>query len=336
MSTVQPVAAQPITERPIVIHGAGSIGAYVGLAWQLAGADIRLLGRPWLADAAQAAGHLALSDYAGHSAQIDAERLRITSDPTVLAEAALVVLTIKATALDAAIAEFKHYCPVTTPILALQNGIGPLERLRAALPDHTVLGGVVTHNVVVIGDHRFHKATAGNIVVEASSLLAPLDPIAQSRFAPVAFADNFAAVRWGKMLINLNNAVNAVSGLGLRAQFLDPKWRAMTVGAIREGMKVAKAENIRPARTGAVSPQQLALLLSLPQWLLEHLPLLAKIDAKARSSMADDVAAGKPTEIAYLNGAIADLARRHGIATPVNDDLVTRIAAMNGLATSKP
>lgn len=316
-----------------MIHGAGSIGTYIGLAWQLEGADIRLLGRPWLVDAALAAGHLSLSDYAGHNAQIDAEEISITSDPAILAEAALVVLGIKATALDTAIAELKRYCPATTPILALQNGIGPLERLRAALPDHSVLGGVVTHNVVVIDGHRFHKATAGNIVVEASPLLAPLEPVAQIRFAPVAFAEDFEAVRWGKILINLNNAVNAASGIGLRAQFLNPKWRAMTVGAIREGLKVARAQAIRPAKSGAVSAQRLALLLSLPQWLLERLPLLAKIDAKARSSMADDVAAGKPTEIAFLNGAIADLGRRHGIATPVNDDLVARIGAMGRLAT---
>ena len=85
-----------------------------------------------------------------------------------------------------------------------------------------------------------------------------------------------------------------------------------------------------------MSPQRLALALSLPQWLLERLPLLARIDVKARSSMADDVAAGKPTEIAFLNGAIADLGRRHGIATPVNDDLVARIAAMGGLASRRP
>lgn len=335
MSTAQPVAAQPVNGGPIVIHGAGSIGAYVGLSWQLAGGDVRLLGRPWLADAARKAGHLTLSDYAGHTAQIDTDQLSIGSDPAVLAEAALVVLGIKATALDAAIAELRQHCPTKTPILALQNGIGPLERLRSALPDHRVLGGVVTHNVVIIGGSRFHKATAGNIVVEASPLLAPLAAIAQSAFAPVAFADDFEAVRWGKMLINLNNAVNAVSGLGLRAQFLDPQWRAMTVGAIREGLKVARAENIRPAKSGAVSPQRLALMLSLPQWLLERLPLLAKIDAKARSSMAEDVVAGKPTEIAFLNGAIADLGRRHGIATPVNDNLVARIDGLGGLATPR-
>ncbi|TXC74220.1 2-dehydropantoate 2-reductase [Sphingorhabdus soli] len=318
---------------PIVIHGAGSIGAYVGLSWQLAGGDVRLLGRPWLAEAAQAAGHLALSDYAGHSAEIAAAELHITSDPAVLGEAGLVVLAIKATALDGAIAELKAHCPSTTPIVALQNGIGPLEALRAALPDHQVFGGVVTHNVVVIGGARFHKATAGNIVVEASPALGLLETIAHSRFAPVAFSHDFAAVRWGKLLINLNNAVNAASGMGLRAQFLDPKWRKMTVGAIREGMKVARAEGIHPAPTGVVSPQRLALMLSLPQWLLKRLPLLAKIDAKARSSMADDVTAGKPTEIAFLNGAIVDLGRRHGIATPVNDDLVARIGAMRGLAS---
>jgi 2-dehydropantoate 2-reductase len=47
-----------------------------------------------------------------------------------------------------------------------------------------------------------------------------------------------------------------------------------------------------------------------------------KIDAKARSSMADDLAAGRKTEIDYLNGELVLLAERLQRAAPVNRAIV--------------
>ncbi len=317
---------------PIVVHGAGSIGAFAGGAWRLGGADVRLLGRRWLADAIASDG-LSLSDYAGRTQSIAAADIPVATDPAILSQASLVVLAIKATALETAIGELLQHCPPGTPILALQNGLGPLERLRERLPDHRVIGGIVTHNVAHLRGARFHKGTAGHIVTERNAALDPLAAASQGGFDVIEQVDDFVAVRWGKLLINLNNAANAVTGLGLRAHWLDRRGRATTAAAIREGLRVAHAMNIRPGKSGAISPQGLARLLSLPQWLFVRMPLLAKIDARARTSMADDIAAGRPTEIAFLNGAIARLGREHGIATPVNDDLVARIGAIDALAS---
>lgn len=324
----------------IVVHGAGSIGAFIGGAWLLGGADIVLLGRPWLAEEVAAAGALTLSDYAGRSDRISADSIKIATDSAVLAQAALVVLTVKATALETAIAELTAHCPPTIPILALQNGIGPLEYLRERLPHHHIIGGVVSHNVVHLGDGRFHKATAGETIVERDSALDALAKLSVGGFESLELSDDFAGVRWGKMLINLNNAVNAVSRLGLRAQLTDPHWRRVTAAAIREGLAVARAEGVRPAKAGMVRPQGFARMLSLPDWLFAILGRkLDRIDANARSSMADDVAARRPTEIAWLNGAIVARAERYGIATPVNRHLVSEIRAIeaagaNGKALS--
>jgi len=47
-----------------------------------------------------------------------------------------------------------------------------------------------------------------------------------------------------------------------------------------------------------------------------------KIDAKVRSSMADDLAAGRKTEIDYLNGELVRLAERLQRAAPVNSAIV--------------
>ena len=47
-----------------------------------------------------------------------------------------------------------------------------------------------------------------------------------------------------------------------------------------------------------------------------------KIDAKARSSMADDLAAGRTTEVDYINGELVQLANRLGIDAPINRKIV--------------
>ena len=47
-----------------------------------------------------------------------------------------------------------------------------------------------------------------------------------------------------------------------------------------------------------------------------------KIDALARSSMSDDLAAGRKTEIDQINGELVRLAERLGIDAPVNRRIV--------------
>ena len=42
-------------------------------------------------------------------------------------------------------------------------------------------------------------------------------------------------------------------------------------------------------------------------------------EAELVSSMYGDLLAGKPLELMGLNGAVSDLGRRYGVATPIND-----------------
>jgi 2-dehydropantoate 2-reductase len=64
-------------------------------------------------------------------------------------------------------------------------------------------------------------------------------------------------------------------------------------------------------------------IINSPDWLFNRFFLKKwKIDAKARSSMADDLAAGRKTEIDYLNGELVTLAERLQRAAPVNRAIV--------------
>ena len=70
----------------------------------------------------------------------------------------------------------------------------------------------------------------------------------------------------------------------------------------------------------------LPLVIGAPDWLFNNLFLKAwKIDAHARSSMADDLAAGRKTEVEHINGELVRLAERLGTEAPVNRAIVTLV-----------
>jgi 2-dehydropantoate 2-reductase len=132
-------------------------------------------------------------------------------------------------------------------------------------------------------------------------------------------------VQWPKLLLNLNNPVNALSGLPLRAELLDRDHRRVLAALQHEALRALAAAGIAPARITALPPRWMPHLLRLPNWLFERVAArLLRIDANARSSMADDVALGRRTEVDAFCGEVLRLARAHGGDAPIN----ARIAQM--------
>jgi 2-dehydropantoate 2-reductase len=86
--------------------------------------------------------------------------------------------------------------------------------------------------------------------------------------------------------------------------------------------------DIEPSTIGAVSAALLPRILATPDWLFNTMFLKRwKIDDKARSSMADDLAAGRKTEIDFLNGELVRLAERLQADAPVNRKIVELVRA---------
>ena len=95
---------------------------------------------------------------------------------------------------------------------------------------------------------------------------------------------------------------------------------AALLGALQtEALRVMARAGITPAQVTAVSPTLLPHVLRLPNWLFTRLAKrMLQIDATARSSMWDDLEAGRVTEIDALCGAVVRLAAQQGMAAPLN------------------
>ncbi|WP_316013580.1 2-dehydropantoate 2-reductase [Roseobacter sp. HKCCA0434] len=304
----------------VMVMGAGAIGGFVAGAWRHAGADVALLGRPRQAVAHAAGVTLAdRTDTAGWTAQVP---VPFHDDPAVLADADLVVLAVKCTAIDTAAAEIADHARPGVPILSLLNGPRAAEALSQRLPDNPVLPGMVAFNVVG-EDARWTKTSLGHVTALRHAALAPLPSDGPAAVEQVA---DMEPVLWGKLLLNLNNAVNALSALGLRDELSRKGYRRVLAAAMREALEACEAAGIRPAKVGAMAPRLIPSFLSMPDILFRPIGLrLQKIDPAARSSMAEDFAAGKPTEVDWLNGAVVDLAQSQGIEAPVNARLTALV-----------
>lgn len=309
----------------IVVFGAGSIGVYVGASLLAAGADVLLIGRARIGERIARHG-LVLTDLHGRRTELEGSRIPYTEDPGKLAAADLVLVTVKSADTGAAADAIHAYAKPSTLVLSLQNGVGNVATLRARLTGMTVVGGMVPFNVVQMEEGRFHRGTEGELMVEALPGIGRWQAIFDAAHLPLVERVDFASVQWGKLLLNLNNPVNALSGLPLKAELSQRAYRRCLALLMEEALDVLRAAGITPAKVARVGPALLPRILRLPDWLFKRVAgTMLRIDPEARSSMWEDLQAGRRTEIDYLNGAVVALARRAGRSAPANERVVELI-----------
>jgi len=315
---------------PVLVMGAGSIGCYLGGSLAGAGADVSFVGRPRVLAALRAHG-LTLTDLDGARVELAASALRLEASVPANVRPSLVLLTVKSGATCAAAAELGAALPAGTLVLSMQNGVSNAAVARAAAPSLRVLPGMVPYNVAELGPGQFHRATTGHLAAQDDLELREWSVAFERAGLPLSLHADMRAIQWGKLLLNLNNPVNALSGLPLRDELLERGYRQCLAALIDESRGVLATAGIEPAAVGAVKPAMLSMLLRLPTPLFRMIAArMLRIDPKARSSMADDLQLGRPTEIDALCGAVVELAREHGADAPLNRRLVALVKAAPG------
>ncbi|MBI4499620.1 MAG: 2-dehydropantoate 2-reductase [Gemmatimonadetes bacterium] len=295
----------------IAVVGAGAVGCYFGGLLARAGAPVTLVGRPAQVGAITNEG-LKLDTLGGHSVV----RVRASTEISAARSARVVLVCVKTPDTEpAAIALAPHLGPDSV-VLSLQNGVDNPERMHRAtgipafaaavyVAVHMAGPGHVKHTGrgdLVIGDPL---AEAGVIERRSDALEMLRDCFARAG-VPCRVTDDVRSALWTKLAMNC--AYNAISALTAERYGVigrEPELRTMIERIIGETVAVAGKKGI------ALSQDDL----------LQSAWRLGDAMPDALSSTAQDLLEGKRTEIDSLNGYVAELGRRVGIATPVNDTL---------------
>lgn len=319
----------------IAVAGAGSIGCFVGgMLAARGGHRVRLLARPRVIAEIEANG-LRLSSFEGLDERVASAQLMLSQDPLVFEDAAIVLVCVKSDDTAAVADLIARHAPNDAVVISLQNGVRNVGALREHLGGRTVLAGMVPFNVISLGEGRFHRATSGDILIDAdaSNIAAR---ISVPGLAVRAHA-NMTGIQWGKLLVNLNNALNALSGLPLREQLAQRPWRSLFADQMTEALAVMRSSGVTPVATTPLPASWSPAILKLPDPLFRLVAAsMLKIDGKARSSMWEDLTRRRRTEIDHLQGAIVDMAHRQGVAAPLCGRIVALIKDAEARGSGSP
>ncbi|MEO6773762.1 MAG: 2-dehydropantoate 2-reductase [Kofleriaceae bacterium] len=309
----------------IAVFGAGAIGCWVGGRLAAAGngtaSEVTLIGRPRVLD--ELRDGLTITELGDHTWTA---RPALATDASAARDAEVVLVTAKSAATAAAGAELAGHGRGI--VISLQNGVHNTAVLRAALPGRIVLAGMVGFNVAWVAPGRYHRGTSGEIMVERHPALAPFVAACRDAELELEVRGDMPAVQWGKLVMNLNNAINALSGQPLFDELADRDFRRCLAAAQREALEVLAVAHQPIAKLLALPARWVARILPMPDWAFRRIATrVAAVDPQARSSMQDDFRLGRTTEIDYLQGEIVALARQHGRTAPINARLVELVRA---------
>ena len=284
----------------IVVLGAGSLGSLVG---GLCAREHRvtLVGRdPHIGAVRDSDLHVGGAfDFTVHPAA--------RTDPPPTADLALV--TVKAFDTEAAARDLAD-CDLDA-VCSLQNGLGNEEVLAAHLDG--VLAGTCTYGARLVEPGRVECTGIGEIALGApdggdSARAGRVGRALQAAGIETAVADDMPRRRWEKLAINAG--INPTTALARVPN------GALNNGPLAGIAREAARETARVAREQGVDLGDEAAVAALNG--------VVEATAANTSSMLQDVAAGRRTEIDAINGAVLD---RAGRPVPMNRALAGLVRA---------
>jgi 2-dehydropantoate 2-reductase len=230
-------------------------------------------------------------------------------------DAGVVLFCVKTVSTESAAREMQPFLAPNATILSFQNGVDNADRIYSAIQAHAVPTAVYVGAEMTAPGCVTHTGRGDLVVGHRAGW--PRQPELESLAAmfeqaevPCRISNDIAVELWTKMVLNCGyNALSALTRSAYGRMVRSEPVRDLGVRAIVETVAVARGEGV---------------LLS-EQDVVEAALRLAEKMTGATSSMAQDIARGRTTEIDSLNGYVAKRGAELGIATPVSEILVAMV-----------
>ena len=309
----------------VCVFGAGAIGGFLGARLAQAGCDVSAVARGATAAALRTHGLRVQS-----GGELTSARVVVAEDPSALGAQDLVIVSVKGPAMASVAARIAPLLDAETVVLTAMNGvpwwffhgfggkfagtrlaaIDPDGAIAAAIPDRHVIGcvvhlscstlqpGVVRH---VFGDQLIMGEPDGRKSPRVEALAALLVRAGFATTVSASIQSDIWYKLWGNMTMN---PVSALTGATVDRILDDPFVHRFCLSAMAEASAIGTAIGCPIAQSGE-----------------DRIAIARKLGA-FKTSMLQDVEAGKPVELDALVTVVREIGELAGIATPNTDALL--------------
>lgn len=222
-------------------------------------------------------------------------------------KADLIILATKFAGLKDAIKNIKNFVKEDTVILSLLNGVTS-ENIIADVygKDKMLYSYFIGHSSVRCGNSVTHD-DVNTIVFGAENNLGENVVAVKNFFDKVGInykiPDDIKRSMWLKFMLNVSaNQPTAILRMTFGDMFENTHFMKFAENIMREVQSVAKAEGVLNTET-------------MVDEALKHLKTMTP---DGKTSMLQDVEAGRKTEVDMFAGTVVELGKKHGISTPYN------------------
>ena len=221
-------------------------------------------------------------------------------------KADLIIIATKMSGLKPALDEMKNFIYDDTVILSLVNGVTSEEIVAERYGREKVLYSYfIGHSTVRTGNSVTHD-DVNTIVFGSDNSNDELNVERVKSFFGKAginykIPDDIRHSMWAKFMLNVSaNPTTAIFRMNFGQMLNNEKFMSLAKKIMYEVQQIAKAENVRN-----------------PETLIEEtITNLKSMSPEGRTSMLQDVEAGRKTENEIFAGAVVKLGKKHNIATP--------------------
>ena len=248
----------------------------------------------------------------------------ITADDTFIAD--LIIIATKSSALDSVLVDLKGFVAQDTVILSLLNGLESEDRIAEVFGQDKVLysyyightstrvGRNVSHDGVyktVFGE-KYNNEYSNNVLTVKNFF----DKTGINYEIPV----DIEYARWWKFLVNVGyNQASAVLNASYGDFQKSDQANKLAIKLMNEAVEIARVCGVK--NTDRLIP--------------EVLEVVSTMVPETKTSMLQDVEAGRKTEVDIFAGYISELGKKYGIKTIYNDMFLEIIKAIDDKNSKK-
>ena len=238
---------------------------------------------------------------------------------SVTEPADLVIVFVKSTYTEAALAENRAIFGEHTLVMTLQNGAGNDRKIARYVRTENIIIGTSKHNSVNLGGgkirHSGHGATTIGSNIKIPETLARVAQCLSEAGFLTEISDDIQRIIWSKLFVNLSiNTFTAITRAPIGNMIENRYAWDFAEKMICEAVDVAEADGTHFSYMEVLN-------------LVHH---VCEDAGKGYSSMYQDVQRGIMTEIDAINGAIVQQAKLYNVPAPYNALIVDLIHAIEG------